>query len=157
MRSSLLKLSAAEPDALFLTDSGDGTLFKQILELNLGIPVYAEWQVARLVEQNKWSEAYEDVILTYPVTEETAFHERFREQYGVAPPLWSIDAYDALHILAESMNACDENDVQCMVDYATSLKDYEGAGGTMSFNKDIWAFEKPFALKQIKDKQLVNI
>ena len=38
-----------------------------------------------------------------------------------------------------------------MLDHVTSLKDYPGAGGLMTFDKERWGFEKKFVKKTIKN------
>ena len=42
-----------------------------------------------------------------------------------------------------------------MSEYVSNLKNYNGAGGPMSFNKETWAFDKPFVFKTVKDGKAV--
>ncbi len=44
-----------------------------------------------------------------------------------------------------------------MLNYITSLKDYPGAGGSMTFDKETWSFDTAFVLKQVKDRKYVIV
>ena len=73
-----------------------------------------------------------------PVTQKTAFHTKIKERYGEDAHMMHIDAYDAANILLDALQACPDHKNTCMLEYVTSLQGYQGAGGEMSFNKDLW-------------------
>ena len=79
------------------------------------------------------------------------------EKYGKEPNTVHIGSYDAARILAQALEQCPNHEAQCMLDDATSLKDYNGAGGPMTFNKEMWGFDKPFVLKTVQNGTYKNV
>ena len=146
VRTQLIKIKQAQPDALIITDSTGGLLFKQAKELELKIPLLSE---AGIENPGSIIEALEGVIYFFPDIQKTSF----RHNYG--PTIEHIDSYDAAKILAQALEACPSYTASCMMNYVTQLKDYPGAGGPLTFNETIWAFDKPFMLKSVKDGKFV--
>ena len=151
VRTSLTKIANTNPDTIIIIDSTTGDLFKQVYELGIDIPLLSEWEIEIPVSLGNVDASLEEVVYFYPVTEETEFHQNFRERYGESPTVVSIDAYDAAKIMFESIKNCPDYNNDCMLDHVTSLKDYPGAGGLMTFDKERWGFEKKFVKKTIKN------
>jgi|SRR3989344_114526 len=158
VRTQLIKIKEKNPDALFIIDgTAQGVIFRQIKELGLELPLLSEWQVEDWGKEVDKS-VIEGVYYFAPVIEEDSlFRQRFKEKYGVEAYTLSIDSYDAAIILSEALENCEKEnyDAQCMTDYVTNLKDYEGAGGKLTFDKETWSFDKPFQLKTVKNGEFV--
>ena len=158
VRTQLIKIREKNPDALFIIDgTAQGIIFKQIKELGLELPLLSEWQV------EDWGKEVDKAIIEgvyyfEPIIDETSsFRQRFKEKYSVEAYTLSIDSYDAAMILFKALENCEKEnyDAQCMLDFVTNLKDYEGAGGRLTFDKETWSFDKPFQLKQVKNGEFI--
>jgi len=156
VRTQLLKIKEAEPDAAIIIDGAGGELFTQAAEIGLDIPLLSEWEVAKRDARMSAGTALNGVRLFLPITEETAFKSAFEVRYDEEPNTIHIDTYDALMLLRDGMEFCGVDDKTCIVDYMTSQKDYAGAGGPMTFDKGRWAFKKPFRLVTIMDGEVVD-
>jgi len=157
VRTQFLKIKSADPDAVAIFDGTSGELFKQAFDLNLNKPLLSEWEIEKPETKGIAGPALEGVIYALPGGQITDFHRRFKEKYNKDPNIAHIDSYDAAMILAKALEACTNFDPQCMLDYVTNLKNYQGAGGSLTFNEEIWAFEKPFILKTVKNERFVEL
>lgn len=157
IRTSLLKIKQAGAQAIVLIDGSAGMLFKQVKELGIELPFLTEWEIENPVNKGIALEATEGVRYFFPVYQPTSFNIKFKEKYGYEPNVANINAYDAAMILANALRTCHDYNTGCMMNYITSLKDYQGAGGLMTFDKETWSFDTEFALKQVKDGKYVFV
>ena len=158
VRTQLLKIKEANPDAVVIIDATSGELFQQVREAGINVPLFSEWEIEKPETQGVAGPTIEGVYYFMPGGKETEFHKNFEEKYGKKPDVINTDSYDAAKILAEALSNCDPNYTpQCMLDYVTSLKDYQGGAGPLTFNKESWAFDKPFILKTVKDGKYVEV
>ncbi len=154
-RTQLLKIKNANPDAVVIVDALGGEMFKQAKEIGLSTPLLSEWEIENPAEGTNMS-LFEGVVYALPVFDKTDFHARFSEKYGKDANIVHVDSYDATMILSKALDAC-ENNPQCMIDFVTNLKNYPGAGGPMTFNKETWNFEKRFVFKTVKNGEFVKL
>ena len=99
----------------------------------------------------------ESVVYFLPTGEETDFHTKFRERYNKEPNIIHIDSYDATMLLIEALRKCNDASHERMPEYVTNVKEYPGAGGLLTFDKESWSFEKPFMLKTVKNGKFVEL
>ena len=157
VRTQLLKIKEANPDAVVIIDATSGELFQQAREVGLDKPMLSEWEIEKPETKGIAGEGIEGVFYFLPVEKETEFHVNFREKYDKNPNIGTIDSYDAARILAKALKTCPDYDPSCMIDYVTHLKDYQGAGGTMTFDKESWSFDKHFVLKTVRDGKYLEV
>ncbi|HLC33067.1 MAG TPA: ABC transporter substrate-binding protein [Candidatus Nanoarchaeia archaeon] len=155
VRSQLLKLKASNPDAVVIIDATRGELFDQAREIGLNASFISEWEVETV--EGKARESIEGVHYFLPVGGDASFEEKFKAKYGHAPNMVERDSYDALMLMAKALKNCPDQSPQCMTDYVTALKDYPGAGGNLTFNKESWSFDKPIVHKTVKDGKFVEV
>ncbi|MBZ9772385.1 ABC transporter substrate-binding protein [Mesorhizobium sp. CO1-1-8] len=83
----------------------------------------------------------------------TSFMEKFRQKFNQDPNLFSVQAYDGMHILAEAIKAGDfkrDGIRQALLD----MKPYQGIGGAISFDpKTREALGKVFTPLVVKDQK----
>lgn len=156
-RTQLLKIKKANPDAVVITDATSGELFQQAREVDLDKPFLSEWEIEKPETKGVAGEAIEGVFYFLPVEKETEFHKKFKEKYGKDANVAHVDSYDAAMILAKALQTCPNYDPECMLVYVTNLKDYQGAGGSMTFDKESWSFDKTFVLKTVKDGKYIRV
>jgi len=82
-----------------------------------------------------------------------AFYQKFKEKYGYEPSQFEANGYDALMLIVEGIKKYGYGETLKVADYIRSLKNYEGAGGIMSFTKEGNVI-KPIAIKVVKDGKL---
>ncbi len=155
-RTQLLKIKDANPDAVVIVDALGGEMFKQAKEIGLSTPLLSEWEIENPA-QGANASLFEDVVYALPEFDTTDFHRRFSEKYNKDANMVHVDSFDAAMILSKALSACEQYDAQCMIDFVTNLKDYPGAGGPMTFDKDRWNFEKHFVYKTVKNGKYVKI
>lgn len=159
VKTQLIKIREKNPDALVVIDgTAKGIIFKQIKELGIEIPLLSEWQIEDWdVEPEVVQNSLEGTSYARQISGMSIFNVKFRSLYDREPPILTLDSYDAAMILSKALENCENKnyDAQCMTDYFTNLKDYEGAGGKLTFDKETWSFDKPFQLKQVKNGEFV--
>lgn len=68
----------------------------------------------------------------------SAYLTAYAEAHGAPPPnnpFFSASAYDSVFMVKEAMEHCNsDTDVQCMATYLTTLKGWQGAGGSYTFD-----------------------
>ena len=155
VRTQLIKIQGANPDAMLIIDGTAGELFKQAEELGISIPKVGEWEIEQADTLERAGSAVEGVVYFFPQTEVSEFHETFRQKYGEDPNAVNVDAYDATNLLKLALESCPNKDNQCMLDTVTSVSNYPGAGGPLTFDKESWSFKKNFVRKTVKNGQFV--
>jgi branched-chain amino acid transport system substrate-binding protein len=159
VRTQLIKIRDKNPDALVIIDgTAKGLIFKQIKELGIELPLLSEWQIEDWdIEPDVVQSSLEGTAYARQISGTSSFNIKFKSLYGKEPTTITLDSYDAAMILSKALENCEKEnyDAQCMTDYVTSLKDYQGAGGKLTFDKETWSFDKPFQLKTVKNGQFV--
>ncbi len=82
------------------------------------------------------------------------FRKAFKEKYGKEPGLTADAAYDALNMLVMCIKEVGNSGPKIRK-YLGGVKDYDGAAGLTTFDKNGDCI-KPFALKTVKDGKVVN-
>jgi len=156
VRTPLLKIKNAGTDAAVILDALGGEIFNQVREISLSMPLLSEWQIENPAQGTN-ATLFEGVVYAMPVFDTTDFHRRFPEKYGKDANIVHVDSFDAAMILSKALDACSTYDPQCMIDFVTNLKDYPGAGGNMTFDKETWNFDKKFVFKTVKNGEFVKL
>jgi len=81
------------------------------------------------------------------------FYEKFKKKYGYEPSQFEANGYDALVLIAEGIKKYGYENTIKVSEYIRSLKNYESAGGIMSFTREGNVI-KPIAIKVVKDRKL---
>lgn len=157
VRTQLAKIKMAKPDALVVIDGTGGDLFKQVKEIGFDIPVFSEWQIEK--DPSAVAPDYlEGVVYFRPQDSSTpAFRESFTSKYGHAPNVIMVDSYDAAMVLFDGLKACSGKGSDCIAARISDLKDWPGAEGPLTFDRDRWAFGKLLIPKTVKDGRFVQI
>lgn len=138
MADILVKVKAAKADTILYTgyDQDATALVKKRLELNLNASliaattVYSSLMSRNVVSAAQLGDAYLVAVPTSP-----AFIEKFTGVYGEAPGNYADRAYDGLMILAEAIRKSPTNDADSIANYMRTKLQYQGYGGTYSFNE----------------------
>jgi len=81
------------------------------------------------------------------------FAEVFYAKYGTAPSNFEANGYDAVKILAEAIGKVGM-DTDRISSYISSIKQYEGASGNISFGSN-GEVTKPVSIKTVKNGKFV--
>ncbi|MFY0546373.1 ABC transporter substrate-binding protein [Brevibacillus sp. H7] len=85
--------------------------------------------------------AAEGLIVATPFSPEKkddkvqAFVKAFEAKYGKKPDQFAAQAYDALHIMSQSLLAAGKADREALRDQLAQLKDFQGVSGNLSFDE----------------------
>lgn len=157
-KSLITKMKSDEYDGIFMASYFSEALsfIKQYLQLNgANVPIYgtSEWQSKNLIEFIK--EEYPNMVYYgYPIPPDSSnpvrrnFEEAYQKKYGESPDILSDNGYDAIYQLVYGINKAGSYNATKIKEALYTLKDFEGASGTMSFdsNGDV---HKPFGIKII--------
>jgi len=159
VRTPLLKIKEAGADVVAIIDGTGGDLYKQAHEIKLDLPLISEWEISKTFLKEDFDPVnLEGVVYAFPIRSETSVYDRFENKHGKEPNLIHLDSYDSVMLMSKALEECSPSyTAQCMTDYVTSLQDYPGAGGDMSFDKETWSFEKDFELMHIKDGKRIAL
>ncbi len=157
-RDAILKAKQAKPDAFMLIAvTGElNTILKQIRVQNmLTLPKYgihaAETSV---ILQDKG--LADGLIYPYPGDREeidsaSTFAKSFKEEFNSSPNPYSANVYDSFKILETTIGNCGYNNVECVQQHLSNLKDYKGANGSLSVDERGVGTYKEIMLKIVRD------
>ena len=85
--------------------------------------------------------AAEGVVFTQPLfapEEPVAAHfvDAYEERFGSTPDVYAANGYDAVKILYKAIEACGSTDTYCIRDSLYATKNFPGAGGLTTFDKN---------------------
>ena len=160
VRSELLKIKEAKPDALVIlpqTIPMGEIYIKQIRESDLDVAIYSN-EVATLGEAlETFGELLEGVIAPQGVFDDAnPEYQRVIAEADCNLGLYCATIYDAVFILGDVVEECGDEDTECMRDKLYKTKNWQGLSGTVSFDKngDVGG---NFEVLQVRDGQLVPI
>jgi len=163
MRTQLTKIKNVYPEVVMVVSYPSDTpiLMKQAKELGLNTPLY--FQTEAVEDPNVLREAgnaAEGVIYILPAPAEgekpNEFIQRYEKAYGKKPELFAAEAYDIIWLIANAIKETGKTDPTSIKDYLYTVKDYPGASGVITFDKNGDVL-KPMAIKTIKNGKPVLI
>ncbi len=155
VKTQLTKIRNSKPELLLaLSQVNDAVIvLRNAKELNIDIPIYflSEAIDDPTVVENA-GDAIEGVTyITFAEADNTVnkhFEEAFKNKYGIEPATFAPEAYDAVYILSKTLGSLDDQASEDFVQALYGIKDFEGASGIITFNKDGDVL-KPLAIKKI--------
>ena len=162
-RAQLTSVKGANPQILFVpgyyTDIGQ--IAQQARDLGMTQPLVGGdgWESPKLIEIG--GKALEGCYYsnhyyygdTLPAVRN--FVERYKQRYGVTPDSLAALAYDAMHVLAESMKrAGGKLDGASLRDAIAATKNFAGVTGNITLGPDRNPIGKKIIIEEIKNGQL---
>ena len=159
VRSELLKIKEAKPDALVIlpqTIPMGEIYIKQIRESGIDVPVYSN-EVATLDEAlDAFGDLLEGVITPQGVFDDAnPEYQRVIAEADCGLGLYCATSYDGVFILGEILEACGDKDTACMKGKLYNMQNWKGPlAGTISFdeNGDVGG---NFKVLKVESKKLV--
>ena len=142
--SQVLKIQAQNPGVIYIvpqTPASGALVLKQLKATSATGKIIASEVMASDTILNDYKDEMEGVTAIEPffdqgATEASAFLESYRTTYGAAPefPFFAASAYSDVYLIAEAIEAVGY-DTKATARYLTSLTDWTGALGTISFDQ----------------------
>jgi branched-chain amino acid transport system substrate-binding protein len=161
-RTQLGKTIQQNPQAIFIIGASKhvGMIVKQAKELGIKTGFIASSPVEGEDVLTIAGPLADDIIYPYPYDVESedkdqeAFREKYKVRYGMLPEMLAANAYDALKILTQSIEKCEQN-TECIKEFLYKVKGYHGASGLLSFDNkgDV---QKPIIIKKIENGKFVR-
>lgn len=143
--AQLTKIKATDPDALFVSALyKEGSLVvKKAREIGLNVPIiggngFNNPQVLEIAGPSA-----EGLIVATPFSTDNkeehvqSFVKKFEEKYGKKPDQFAAQAYDGLHIMAQSLLKTGKaDDRNALREELAILKDFNGVSGKLSFDEN---------------------
>ncbi len=139
-----------------------GILVRQLRELKWNGPIVVSPAAEAKEFITTAGDSAEGVIVTaapFDPTSSAAAHfaEAYSKKYGSAADGFAANSYDAVFLIADALKNCGgDKDTACIRDYLYGVKNYEGAGGLTTFDKN-GDVVKPIQLKVVKGGQFVKL
>ncbi len=156
MRTQLSKIATSKAEAVVIVSYlGDTPLImKQAKELGLSLPLY--FQTEAVEDPNVLrvaGDAAEGVIYILPAPAEgkrpNEFVQKYEKIYGKKPELFAAESYDIICLIAKAIKETGKSDPITIKDYLYTVKNYQGASGLITFDKNGDVL-KPMAIKTIR-------
>lgn len=142
--SQVLKVQAQSPDAVYVvpqTPASGALVLKQLKATSFSGSVITSEVMASDILVKEFQEEMEGVTAIEPFFDQGAakankFLDAYRAAYGVAPefPFFTAGAYSDVYLIVEAINAVGY-DTSATARYLTSLENWEGALGVISFDQ----------------------
>jgi|SRR3989344_432442 len=150
-KTQMLKLTQ-NADGLFIVFGAPGNILNQIKELDISIQVLGIEGVDNENTLNVAKESVEGLVFAETkVNVDDGFNNRFKEKYGEEALIWNANSYDSLMLLKYLFEECGNFETKCAAERMKSLRNYKGAGGTITFNAETWDTGKTYGIKVIKN------
>lgn len=158
LRTQILQLKEMNPPAVYFiaTIKDSGRILKQAREMGFK----TQWLTYNAFESPEIlkiaGEAADGVIYTSsnlfdlpnPGALPKQFLDSYTKKYGERPNLYSATAFDAVHLFARAHSETGGSR-EAIQRFLTNVKHYDGASGTISFDKD-GSVRKPVFLKIVQ-------
>lgn len=165
-RTQILKIKIADPEVIIYSSNPKqaGVLLKQIKELGLKKPIYTDvYAIEYPLVLDIAGDAAEDVIYIsqYYNTNRTdkvfqEFNNEFVNKYNEISNALSAQTYDGLMVLAYVMKQCKNPlNTDCIKDKLYKLENFQGAIGSISFDRNGEVKERPVTVKTVKNGEFV--
>jgi branched-chain amino acid transport system substrate-binding protein len=161
-RTQLRKITLSNPKAIFIVGASKhvGMIVKQAKELGIKTQFIASSPVEGEEVLTIAGELANGIIYPYPYDIESedknqeAFRIKYKEKYKMLPEMLAANAFDALMIVAEMIDKYGYN-VEKIKDGLYKIKNYHGASGVLSFDKN-GDVHKPIIIKKIENGRFVR-
>lgn len=162
-RTQILKMKISNPDSLMLIAHtvGLNNIIKQLQEAGLNkLPKFGIHAAETPVLLGVGNLA-EGLIYPYPgdktiIPSAKSYYEKFKIAYNSDADPYSANVYDSLNILVNAINSCGYNNVLCIQQKFSSLKDYPGANGSLSVDEKGAGTYKEIMLKTVSNEKFVE-
>ncbi|MBW2991249.1 ABC transporter substrate-binding protein [Candidatus Woesearchaeota archaeon] len=161
VRDPLLKIKNRNTKYVLLgtTRRQGGYILKQAQELGIKAQFFATSPIQGKELLEIGGEAAEGLVYTYPydststMPEIEIFRQKFMNKYEHENEAYSASGYDALNVLVKCIEK--DKDTEKVRDCLYNTKDYHGASGLFSFDKN-GDVEKEFIIKTVKNGKFVK-
>lgn len=156
LKTQLIKLKSKNPDVIYVAILPPEVIrfAKQQKELGIITPIIGADSFQDKEVLKEVGNLLEGVVFASGEGQATKdYLQKYKEKYGSEPTMYSDSAYDAAKILAMVMKEGNIKGSE-IKDALYQIKDYEGASGTITFDKN-GDVEKPIIIKTIKNGQFV--
>lgn len=133
---------------------------KQAKELEIDVMWIGSFGAENSPLIQNYGEVAEGLTYPYPYNKDskqlgiTEFIKLYKTKYNSTPDMVATNAYDCLKLLTKAIESgVSSNKVKQTL---LKTKNYDGASGTISFDKNGDA-KKPIFIKQIKNKEFVKV
>lgn len=164
VRGQLTKLNSLQPQAIMVVSYPADTIIvvRQARELIPQIPLFFQ---AEAVEDpsviNALGKDLDGVKYILPDKPQGPVVEKFvsdyQKRFGSPPGLFAAEGYDCIMLLAQGIKNCKGvTDSNCVKELLYSVNNYQGASGTISFDKNGDVI-KPMAVREIQNYKPITI
>jgi len=161
-RTLISKAVAVEPGAMYISaalGTDGGLLLKQIREAEFEGIVFGSVGIESQEFIDAAGVAVETIIYTSPAfsadfPETGEYLKKFKAIYSIDSDAFAANSYDAVHLIAMGIDSCGDDNSTCIKDFLYDVKDYRGAGGLTTFDKNGDVL-KPVAFKTVRDGEFV--
>ncbi|MCK4553370.1 ABC transporter substrate-binding protein, partial [Candidatus Parcubacteria bacterium] len=138
-KTIFLKLKELKPDAIYILHypSFMSIILKERKELGIDTPIltFANFEDPSI--QIAGTEILNGIAYTTPIKTKTGkqFFIEYEIKYGKKPVVFADNAYDATNLLLKAIEI-EKGDVDKIREYLKNIKNYDGAGGVFSIDKN---------------------
>ncbi len=164
MRSQLLKISNAKPQAIVVIMNSSATansFIKQANDLGIKLPVLGnEYFAFDVVVKNPSAEGMYSTQYDYDLNSPSllSYLAEYKETYGKVPSqdIYASLPFDGYNVLADAIEACKGDKPSCVRDELYKTKGYQGITGTITIDAK-GDTERQFTLRKISGGKLVSL
>ena len=156
-RSQLIKIKAANPDAIFFLTLANFTpsFLRQLTELDINQPLYTNISI-QAIDLNILKGLADGIIYSAPKLEQIdnvrnqTFFNEFTDSNSRNFASWG---FDSIYLFADALNK-EKNNPDEVAEYLRNVKDYPGAFGKLSYDNH-GELKLDYKIMQIKNGQFV--
>ena len=157
-KDQLARIKEKNPEAIFLLSypKDMGIILKQAQEEGITAKFFAPDTFSDPGIAEGARKITEGIVYIMPEEQlSDEFLKKFKKKYGKTPTVFNALSYDALNLLARAIERGGNNGA-AIKDDLLKIKDYQGATGSITFDANGNAINRPLKLKTIKEGKPVN-
>ncbi|MEK6963606.1 MAG: ABC transporter substrate-binding protein [Nanoarchaeota archaeon] len=127
---------------------------KRLKEVGIKVPIYSIALDNAVIKASQG--AMDGTVFLTSLTPSPEFEKSYKAKYGMELDIGADSAYDAVMLLTQAIKATGSTESDKIADYLSSLKEYDGASGHLTFDGKR-GVTKPFLTKQVKKGVAVTL
>ena len=151
-RTQLTKIKNEDIDAIYFASNPTEAplILKEIKEIGINKTILANGPAMEAVDTiNKSGKAAEGVYYAQSKQETSEeFKEKYKKKFGKDAGFASDLGYDVVMLSFNAIKHCNGDNTDCIRDYLYGVKNYNGASGLITFDKNGDVI-KPFVIKEV--------
>lgn len=152
-KTEILRIKQARPDAVYIQTTFQADAARQLRQMGVDAPLFSSLTDVERIEGAQG--ALEGAVIMSSLTPSEGFTKKYTAEYGMDPDIGSDTAYDAVMLIAKTIEDTGSTDPTTLKDRLKELQAYSGESGELTFDGR-GGVRKPYKVLVVKGNKTVE-